>query len=138
MNQILKLYTWDEWPIDGIASVLEIPEEEVKMHLRAHGIEIKEKRKHNYPKTRKKAIYKNTQKYELLQSHPESYIKEIWVKYGMYEGGEILDCNAKVLWHLAREKGWQRPLPDFLVLAVETGNWKMSENYYIEKEGSEQ
>ena len=134
MNQILKLYTWDEWPIDGIASVLEIPEEEVKMHLRAHGIKIKEKREHNYPKTRKKGIHKNSQKYHLLQAHPESYIKETWIRCGMYEAGEILDCNPKIIWHLARERGWKRPLPDFLARA---SNWKISENYYIKEEENE-
>jgi len=133
MNQILKYYTWDEWSVKEIASQKKISEEQVKMHLRAHGIEIKEKRKHNYPKTRKKGIYKNSQKYELLQDHPESYIEKTWVEHGMYQAGEILNANPRVIWHLARERGWRRPLPDFLALAAKTGNWKISENYYIDE-----
>ncbi len=132
MNQILKLYTWDKWPVKSIARNLKVSEEHVKMHLRAYGIEIKDKRKHNYPKTRKKGINKKSQKYYLLQTHSESYIKETWIKYGMYEGGEILDCNPKVLYHLARERGWRRPLPKFLADAALTGNWKITKNYYIE------
>jgi len=94
----------------------------------------KKKRKHNYPKTRKKGVYKNSQKYQLLQEHSESFIKETWIKHGIYQAGEILDVSPKVLWHLAREKGWKRALPPFLALAAQTGNWKISKNYYIKKE----
>ena len=119
MNQILKLYTLDKWSVKNISKNLKIPEEHIIMHLLAHGID---KRKH-----------KNSQKFYLLQTHSESYIKETWIKCGMYEGGEILDCNPKVLYHLARERGWRRPLPDFLAKAVKTGNWTITKNYYIEK-----
>jgi len=121
------MFTEDEWPVTKIAKFLNKSEEEIRMHLRAYGIKVKPRRKHNYPKTRKRGIYKNSQKYHLLQSHPENYIKETWIKYGMYQAGEILDCNPKVLWHLARERGWKRPLPDFLVEAAQEGNWKVSE-----------
>ncbi|KAA3618277.1 MAG: hypothetical protein D8M58_21695 [Calditrichaeota bacterium] len=97
----------------------------------------KKKRKHNYPKNRKSGVHKNSQKYHLLQEHPESFIKETWIKHGIYQAGEILDASPKVIWHLAREKGWKRPLPDFLALAAQTGNWKITENYYIEEEKDE-
>ena len=138
MNQILNLYTRDKWPAKTIARNLNMPEDVVRMHLRAYGIDIKKKHKRNYPKTKKKVVYKNTQKYQLLQNHPESYIKETWIEYGQYKGSDILNCSPKVLWHLAKERGWKRPLPDHLVQASRTGNWNISENYYIKEETNEQ
>ena len=135
MKQILRFYKRDKWSVEKIAKFLSLSEVEIRMHLRAYGIEIKEKRKHNYPKTRKKGIYKNSQRYNLLQTYPESYIEETWIKYGIYKAGERLDANPKVIWHLAKDRGWKRPLPDFLAHA---GNWKISENYYIKEEKNEQ
>ena len=132
--EIIELYTWGRQSPKIIAQKLSLTEDQVIDVLKAEGINVKKKRTHNYPKTRKKAVHKNSQKYDLLQRHPESHIKEIWQKYGMYEAGEILDANPRVIWHLARERGWRRPLPYFLALAAQTGNWKISENYYIAEE----
>jgi hypothetical protein len=93
----------------------------------------KKKRKRKFSKR----VHKNSQKYHLLQEHPESFIKEAWIKHGIYQAAEILDASPKVIWHLAREKGWKRPLPDFLALAAQTGNWKISKNYYIKEKEDE-
>ena len=76
MKKILNLYTRDKWTVKNIARNLKMPEDEVRMYLRAYGIDIKPKRKRKTPKTIKKTIYKNTKKYHLLQSFPEDYIKE--------------------------------------------------------------
>ena len=81
----------------------------------------------------KKRIYRNTQKFYLLQQYSEETIKNTWIEHGMYKAGEILNANPKVIYHLARERGWRRPLPQFLANAAKTGNWKITKNYYIEE-----
>ena len=92
------------------------------------------KRKHNYPKDRKKGVNKNSQKYKLLQKYSLNHIQQTWVEYGMYKTGEILECNPWVVYHLAREQKWKRKLPQHLVKAHNDGCWTITNRYYIEKE----
>ncbi len=90
--------------------------------------------KHNYPKNRKKAIKKNSQKHRLLAKYPLKYIQQTWVDHGMYKGAEKLSCNPFVLFHLARELDWKRPLPPHLLKAVKSKCWEISNSHYIPKE----
>ena len=95
----------------------------------------KPKRKHNYPKTRKKGINKNSQKYKLLKKYSLKHIQQTWFECGIYEGARRLgNCNPFVLYHLARERAWRRPLPPHLVKAYDEGCWTITKNYYLEKE----
>ena len=75
-------------------------------------------------------IKKKSQKYELLSRYPLDHIQKTWVELGMYKGGEALQCNPFVLFHLARDSGWSRPLPEHLKKAVKNGCWKMSRMHY--------
>ncbi len=91
--------------------------------------------KHNYPKNRKKAIKKNSQKHRLLTKYPIEFIEKRWIENGMYEGARILgNSNPFVLFHLAKEMGWKRPIPNHLLKAVENGCWEISHSHYIPKE----
>jgi hypothetical protein len=116
-NKIKEMYNLEEWPV-----TLKTPEQ---------------RRKHNYPKNRKKGVFKNSQKYELLQRHSKSHIEATWKEHGMYEAGKILDANPRVIWHMVREYGWTRPLPDFLTRAAQAGNWQLTENYFISENDDE-
>ena len=99
-----------------------------------YNLETPEKRKHNYPKTRKKGVNKNSQKYKLLEKYSLKHIQQTWVEFGMYEGAKRLGyCNPYVLYHIAGEKGWKRPLPQHLIKAHDEGCWRLTDRYYIER-----
>ncbi len=104
-------------------------EEEIKNYYNKES----KKRKHKYPKTRKKGINKNSQKYKLLEKYPLKDIQQTWVEHGMYKAGKILECNPWIVYHLARDHKWQRELPGFLVKAYNNGDWKLTDRYYIER-----
>ena len=90
--------------------------------------------KHNYPKNRKKAIKKNSQKHRLLAKYPIEFIEKRWFEKGMFKAAEELECNPFVLYHLAKEMQWQRPIPQHLLKAVRSGCWEISHSHYIPKE----
>ena len=91
--------------------------------------------KYNYPKNRKKAIKKNSQKHQLLAKFPLEYIEKRWIEYGMYEGARILgNSNPFVLYHLAKEMKWIRQIPPHLLKALHRGCWEKSNSHYIPKE----
>ena len=95
--------------------------------------------KHNYPKHRKPNIKPNSQKRLLMANYPLEHIEQTWIEHGMYKGAELLNnSNPFVLYHLARECKWRRPLPAHLVKALNDGCWKLTERYYIEKKGGEE
>ena len=77
---------------------------------------------------------RKSQKQELLERFELIDIQQTWVEYGLYKSGELLGCNPFIVYHLAREYKWRRPLPSFLEKAYREGSWRMSERYYIEKE----
>jgi hypothetical protein len=79
-----------------------------------------------------KMIKKKSQKYRLLSRYPLDYIQKTWWKLGMYKGGDALECNPFVLFHLARDLKWSRPIPEHLLKAVQNGCWKVSERHYIQ------
>ncbi len=58
-----------------------------------------------------------------------------WIEHGMFEGARILgNSNPFVLFHLSKEMQWKRPIPQHLLKAVRSGNWKISERHYIPRE----
>ena len=136
MNNITKLYKHEDFSISEIAEGYGISIEEVKSTLKISGIELKERRKNNYPKDRKKGVYRNTERFRLLHSFSFERLRETWIENGCYKSAEILNTSPAVIQHLAREYGWKRPLPEHLVKAFHAGNWKLGENYYLE-EGEE-
>ena len=88
--------------------------------------------KHNYPKNRKKAIKKNSQKHRLLAKYPLEFIEKRWIEHGMYEGARLLgNSNPFVLFHLSKEMGWVRLIPDHLLTAVKNGCWQTSDSHYM-------
>ena len=94
---------------------------------------------HNYPKQRKSAIKTTSQKRMLMAKYSLEYIQDIWIEHGMYKGAELLnDANPFVLFHLAREYKWKRPIPEHLYKAYLNGDWKISERHYIDMKGGEQ
>ena len=91
--------------------------------------------KHNYPKIRKKAIKKNSQKHQLLAKYQIEFIEQRWIEGGMFEGARLLgNSNPFVLFHLAKEMQWIRPIPQHLLKAVRSGCWEISHSHYIPKE----
>ena len=79
---------------------------------------------------------RKSQKKELLERFELKYIQKTWVEHGMYKAGEILGCNPWVVYHLAREHKFRRPLPSFLEKAYREGAWRMTERYYIKSKGT--
>ena len=77
---------------------------------------------------------RKSQKQALLERFELKYIQKTWVEHGLYKSGEILGCNPFIVYHLAREHKWRRPLPSFLEKAYIEGSWCLTERYYIEKE----
>ncbi len=91
--------------------------------------------KNNYPKNRRKGIKKNSQKHRLLAKYPIEFIEKRWIENGMFKGAQMLvNSNPFVLFHLAKEMQWKRPIPKHLLKAVRSGNWKISERHYIPRE----
>ena len=74
---------------------------------------------------------KKSQKKELLERFELKYIQKTWVEHGMYKAGELLHCNPWIVYHLAREHKFRRPLPSFLEKAYREGSWRLTERYYI-------
>ena len=74
---------------------------------------------------------RKSQKQDLLDRFELKYIKQKWYKMGMYKTGELLHCNPFIVYHLAREHKWRRPLPSFLEKAYREGSWRMTERYYL-------
>jgi hypothetical protein len=79
---------------------------------------------------------RKSQKRELLERFELNYIYQKWHKMGMYKTGELLHCNPWVVYHLAREHKWRRPLPSFLEKAHREGSWRMTERYYLKNKGN--
>ena len=79
---------------------------------------------------------KKSQKKELLERFELNYIQKTWVEHGLYKSGELLGCNPFIVYHLAREHKWCRPLPSFLEKAYREGSWRMTERYYIKSKGT--
>ena len=91
--------------------------------------------KHKYPKNRKKAIKRNSQKHRLLAKYPIEFIERRWIENGMYEGARILgNSNPFVLYHLAKEMKWIRQIPPHLLKAVKNNYWEISQSHYIPQE----
>ena len=78
---------------------------------------------------------RQSQKKELLERFELKYIQKIWFQHGMYRASELLGCNPWIVYHLAREHKWRRPLPSFLEKAYREGSWRMTERYYIKNDG---
>ena len=78
---------------------------------------------------------RKTQKQALLERFELKYIQKTWVEHGMYKAGELLHCNPWIVYHLAREHKFRRPLPSFLEKAYREGSWRMTERYYIKSNG---
>ena len=76
---------------------------------------------------------RKSQKRELLERYPLDQIKQLWQAHGMYKTGEILECNPWIVYHLAREHKWRRPLPLFLQKAYREGSWHLTERYYLDE-----
>ncbi len=74
---------------------------------------------------------RKSQKQALLERFELIYIQKTWVEHGMYKAGELLHCNPWVVYHLAREHKFRRPLPSFLEKAYYEGSWCMTERYYL-------
>ena len=75
---------------------------------------------------------RKSQKQELLERFELIEIQQTWVKFGMYEGAKRLEnSNPFVLFHLACDLKWSRPLPTHLQVAVRNNSWKTSERHYI-------
>ena len=78
---------------------------------------------------------RKSQKQALLDRFELIYIQKTWVKFGMYEGARILGhSNPFVLFHLAKEMKWKRPIPEHLLKAVKNGCWEISQSHYIPQE----
>ena len=74
---------------------------------------------------------RKSQKQALLERFELKYIKQKWVQHGLYKSSELLGCNPFIVYHLAREHKWCRPLPSFLEKAYREGSWRMTERYYL-------
>jgi hypothetical protein len=85
---------------------------------------------HNYPKTRKKYIPTNSQKYQLLQRYSLEEIKEEWQKAGMYKSSEKFGVSPKVIYDLVIKNGFKRLLPSHLKTAVKNQCWKVGKCHY--------
>jgi hypothetical protein len=89
-------------------------------------------KKHNYPKTRKKYIPTNSQKYQLLQKHSLEEIRAAFFKGGMYVTGEKFGVSPKVIYDIAIQHGFKRPLPSHLKSAVKIQCWKVGRCHFID------
>ena len=78
---------------------------------------------------------RQSQKKDLLERFDLIEIQKTWVKFGMYEGARILgNSNPFVLFHLAKEMKWKRPIPEHLLKAVKNNYWEISQSHYIPQE----
>ena len=88
--------------------------------------------KHNYPKTRKKYIPTNSQKYQLLQKHSLDEVEIEWQNAGMYVAGAKFNVSPKVIYDIAIKNGFKRPLPSHLKTAVKRECWKTGKCHFMD------
>ena len=85
---------------------------------------MRNSKKRNYPKTRKKRETSYSETYRLIQEHGLETIHKIWIKTGMYRTGYELGTSPYIIRYMAQKYGWKRPaeLVPVLLKGVQAGN----------------
>lgn len=91
---------------------------------------MKQKKKHNYPKNRRRRNTSYSESYRIIEKYTLTAIRDLWINMGMYQTGYKLGTSPYVIRYLAHKYGWKRPAScvPALLKGVQAG--KMPASHY--------
>lgn len=69
---------------------------------------MKKRKKHRYPKQRKKRDTQYSQTSKIIKKYGIDHIKAIWQKKGIYNTGSELGVSPWVIMYISTREGWKR------------------------------